>query len=100
MKMEVGMCPACDKEIADACVSCGTKKVNQKYTEVLMKLSTGSKMVMACCNDCAATNNIYKVDKNELMKNVKLRWLYELRNSPQEVIDHHKENIKDLHFVD
>lgn len=100
MKHEFGLCAVCEKEIANTCSSCSSKKANERYTEVLMKLNNGSQMVIAICVDCAADNAHTKVDKAALMEGVKAAWLKEMAKSPKSVIEHHKQSVKDLAFAD
>ena len=100
MKCEFGWCPVCDKEIASKCGSCQVRKPNEFYTEVLMNLSNGSKMVMAVCIDCASKNRVHSVDKADLMLAVKAGWIKNHQNSPKEVLDRHMKDVENLSFVE
>jgi hypothetical protein len=100
MKHEFGSCALCESSIANSCPSCGTKKANDRYTEVLMKLNNGSQMVIAICVDCAVANAHTRADKVALMNAVKAAWLKELSKSPKAIVEAHNERVKELAFVD
>lgn len=56
MKCEFGFCSVCDKEIAQKCPSCDSKRPSGEYTEVEVQWSNGSKMQIAVCLDCATNH--------------------------------------------
>lgn len=55
---QAGKCCVCEKDIADACPTCGTKKFNVEHNQVDVKWSNGSIMPIGVCRDCA-TNHKY-----------------------------------------
>lgn len=73
MRCEFGYCITCDKEIANKCGSCDSKKPNNQYTEVAVKWSNGANMQMACCSDCSR-DYFWKANKEEMTKAVWQAW--------------------------
>ena len=72
VKCEYGVCLCCETEILSACKECGSKRPNGKYTEVLMKLSDGSRMPIAVCMDCK--ESVWNEDKELIMQAVRDGW--------------------------
>ena len=99
MRVEFGFCPCCDQEIATKCPTCEVRKPNEHYTEVLVRMTSGSKMVLACCGACATDNKLFQMDKQELMDAVKIGWRKKLTNSPKEVQQKHEDTVKDYAFA-
>lgn len=99
MKCEFGFCINCEKEISSACVQCGTRRINDQYTEVALPMTNGSKMVVGVCLDCA--DKVFHADKNALMDAVKSAWIREHHKAkrPHEILLKHEETVKDLAFV-
>lgn len=56
MRVELGYCAVCDKEIAKKCQHCTHRQPTEDYTEVQMNWSNGSKMQVAVCKTCATTH--------------------------------------------
>lgn len=74
MTAEKGKCLVCGKEIAKPCEHCNTAwQHNQFYTHVDLKLSTGSKMTVAVCTDCAKSS-VWSADKKQMMDAIKSEW--------------------------
>lgn len=72
MKAEYGLCLHCEKELMQTCPTCSHKKPGNNYTEVLLNLTTGSKMAVATCLDCK--DKIFNADKKEIMAAVRKGW--------------------------
>lgn len=56
MAIEYGFCMVCKTEIAPKCGDCSTRKPGNRYTEVQMEWSNGSKMPVAVCVECAVSH--------------------------------------------
>ena len=57
------------------CTSCGTKKPTDKYTQVEMNLSNGSRMPVAVCVDCK--DDVFSADRKAIMDAVRAGWIEE-----------------------
>lgn len=53
MRAEYGYCMICDKEIAKKCSGCDAKVKTNDYTEVEVQWTSGAKMKIGVCIDCA-----------------------------------------------
>lgn len=54
--IEAGYCMICGAKTHTICSACGSKKFNDQHTEVEMKWSNGSKMMVGVCVTCAVKN--------------------------------------------
>jgi hypothetical protein len=73
MKCEFGYCLNCEKEIAKKCSTCNKRELSSDYTEVLLNLSNGSRMVTAVCIACSK-GPIWNADKQQLTEAIWKAW--------------------------
>lgn len=56
MIVSPGYCVTCEKQIHNACPTCGSKSFSKEFTEVVVQWSNGSKMPIGICTECSTGN--------------------------------------------
>lgn len=74
MICQAGKCCVCEKDIAETCPTCGSKRFNEQHNQVEVKWSNGSVMPIGVCRDCASN---HKYDTPEAKRGItEAHWKY------------------------